>query len=288
MKPTLLLMAGVAALSLAACDRDGRLAFGPPAMKAVSKLNCPEHSGDLRRVSAAPDGKSCAYVDGDGAEVTLQLVAVSGDPEAALKPIEASLASLVPPLDSKAEPAVAEAAGKDAPKAAEDAAAARAAAASDAAVDASATGEAPSDEDAADVMDEDENVDVDMPGVHVRTRGEKAEVKVFGFQIDADDSTGDDRVQVRHGRGLMVDANHNGAVVRMTNSSRANLKSTVIFKMDSPGPQGHHVVGYVARGPRTGPLVVATVKSKSDDDDDVGPHEGVFSDATRLARRASR
>jgi hypothetical protein len=45
----------------------------------------------------------------------------------------------------------------------------------------------------------------------------------------------------------------------------------------------------VVRGPRTGPLVVATVKSKrAKDDHDIGTNEGVFHDASRLVRRAMR
>ncbi len=292
MKPTLLLMAGAAAITLAACDRNGPT-FGPPKMRAVSTLNCPERSGDLRRVSAAADGKTCAYTDDDGGEVVLQLVAVSGAAEATLKPIEASLAALVPALDAK--PAVVEAdaaAVKDAGEAAKDAAATGAAAASDAGVDAAAArAEDGSDAGIADV-DEEENVEVDMPGLHVRTKGDKADVKVFGMTIHHDDVN--DTTQVRRepksgvGRSLSVDANDSGAVIRMANSNRSNIKATVIYGMENPGPQGHRVVGYVARGPRTGPLVVATVKSKRDKDQHVGVNEGIFADASRLARRASR
>ena len=293
MKSSLLLMAGAAVLVLAACDRNGAPAFGPPKMKAVSRLNCPETSGDLRRVSAAADGKSCAYAGDNGDEVVLQLVQVTGDPEAALKPIEASLAALVPSLDAKPVPADA-APAKDASQAAKDAAVATATAASDAAVDAAASVDEGADADADSSHHDDENVEVDFPGIHVTTRGDKKDIKVFGMQIDVDESGDGDSVKVRRepkhgmGRSLSVDANDNGAVVRMANSNKSNIKTTVIYGMESAGPQGHRVVGYVARGPRTGPLVVATVKSKREHDDHVGFDDGVFADATRLARRASR
>lgn len=296
MKPTLLLMAGAAAVSLAACDRNGDSPFAPR-MRAVSKLDCPDRTGDLRRVSTAPDGKSCNYTDSDGSEVTLQLVAVSGNPDASLKPLETSLASLVPSINEPTAPAqpATPADPKAAKQAEKDAKAAEAAAASDAAVDAAATvtddRNSASDEDNLDI-DADDNVEVDMPGIKVHTKGENADINVFGVHIDADDSH--DKVHVQkvpksgYGRSLIVDANDNGAVVRMGHTSRSNYRGTVIYAMDRAGPQGYYTVGYVARGPRKGPLVVATVKSKTEKDADIHGHEGIFHDATRLVRRASR
>lgn len=284
MKPTVLLLAGVAALALAACDSNGTTSLGPPAMKSVTKLNCADGQGKLRRVSVAADGKSCRYTDDDGDEVTLQLVAVSGsDVDAALRPIEDSLKVLVPDINAKAPEATAAAAATD-KAVAKDVAAAEAAAASDAVVD--------DGHDGIDV-DTDEDVDVNMPGLHVKTRGEKAEVKVLGIHINADDK--DDTVHVRRGpksgagNRFAVDANDNGAVIRMEGGSKANLKSTVIYAMDDSGPQGDRVVGYVARGPRSGPLIVATVRSKRDDGEEhMNVHGGVFDDANKLVRKAFR
>ena len=290
MKPTTLLMAGVAVLALAACDGSGRLA--QPTMKAVSKLDCPDRQGDLRRVSAAADGKSCNYTDNDGGQVTLQLVAVSGDADAALKPIEASLAALVP--DINAPPPAAEAAA-EASAAAKAAAASQATAASDAGTSADdADADADADVDTVASADDDENVQVDLPGLHVRAKGDKADVRVLGMKVHVDEKT--DSVHVRRGKPggahqIAVDANDNGAVIRLQGGSSTNLKSRVIFAMDRPGPQGDRVVGYVARGPRTGPLVVATVRSKRKGDHGDGDHDindDIFDDAARLTRKASR
>ena len=100
MTRTFLLLAA-SALALTACDRGvhkwSRHKWGEhPQMTAVSKLDCPEEQGDLKRTSAEPDGKSCVYA-ADGTEVTLKVVALNGgDAEAALKPVEAELKTLIP------------------------------------------------------------------------------------------------------------------------------------------------------------------------------------------------
>jgi hypothetical protein len=90
------------------------------------------------------------------------------------------------------------------------------------------------------------------------------------------------------GHRFAVDANDNGAVVRMEGGNRVNVKSTVFYAMDDAGPQGDRMVGYVARGPRSGPIVVATIRSKREHDDHTEIHGGVFEDATKLVRKAFR
>ena len=44
----------------------------------------------------------------------------------------------------------------------------------------------------------------------------------------------------------------------------ANLDQTWMVATDAPGPAGWRSVGYVARGPLSGPLVVATVRSRAE------------------------
>src|SRR4051812_5703671 len=61
-------------------------------MKSISKLDCPDAQGALKRQSAAADGKSCVYGDANGGVVTLQVVSLDGtDPQAALNPLETQL-----------------------------------------------------------------------------------------------------------------------------------------------------------------------------------------------------
>src|SRR4051794_6073140 len=85
MKPLLLLSACALALSTAA----GCAPSGPP--KARAALDCPATQGDLDRASAAADGKSCIYTSRNGDEVSLRLIPVSANYEAALQPIEQEL-----------------------------------------------------------------------------------------------------------------------------------------------------------------------------------------------------
>ena len=67
-------------------------------VRTISKLDCPEMQGDLKRVSAAADGLSCAYAGVD-ADVLLRLVSLNnGDAEDALAPIETELKALMPTL----------------------------------------------------------------------------------------------------------------------------------------------------------------------------------------------
>ena len=105
------LLAATSLLALAACSpkvevsHDDHKVSGKRApLRAISKLDCPERQGELKRVSAAADGQSCLYA-GQNAEVTLSLVALNGgDAEAALAPIEADLKSLMPAMKAPPTP----------------------------------------------------------------------------------------------------------------------------------------------------------------------------------------
>ncbi len=92
-----LLAAGCAVLALGACDHpDAKRQREARALKVISKLDCPEEKGRLKRVSVAADGLSCEYA-ADGVEVTLRLVnLVAGDAALALNPIETELRALMP------------------------------------------------------------------------------------------------------------------------------------------------------------------------------------------------
>ncbi len=47
------------------------------------------------------------------------------------------------------------------------------------------------------------------------------------------------------------------------------MRRSFILASDTPGPSGYKMVGYEARGPQTGPLVVATMMAKTDDHDEL-------------------
>ncbi len=98
------LLISVAATTLTACERtlsdaqdhhERRLGRREP-VRVIDKLDCPARQGELTRVSAAPDGQSCAYESAE-ATVDLRLVKLNGgDAEAALAPIEVELKTIMP------------------------------------------------------------------------------------------------------------------------------------------------------------------------------------------------
>ena len=53
------------------------------------------------------------------------------------------------------------------------------------------------------------------------------------------------------------------------NESGSGVRLPYIQASDDPGPHGYKSVSYDARGPSAGPLAVVTIKSKSDDVDDL-------------------
>ena len=232
-----LLAAGCAALALAACDHpDAARQRQVRALKVISKLDCPETQGRLKRVSVAADGLSCAYT-ADGVEVTLQLVKLDGgNAVKGLEPIESELRALMPKSEATADPAMA-----------------------------AVSGEAGEDE-----------VDIDVPGVRIRAGDSGARIRVAGATIDADDDGAEIRVQ----RNVTVDGKKIASESRRGRHDDNGVYSRFILASDKAAPSGWAVVGYEARGPLGGPLVVATLKARRGQDDD---HDS-FKDADALVR----
>jgi len=212
-----LLAAGCAALALAGCDHpDAGRQRAERALKVVSKLDCPESQGDLRRVSAAADGQSCVY-SAKGAEVTLKIVPLAGgDVRAALTPVEIELRALLP--------------------------------AKVAAAGATATIDGDGDSDG-------EEVSIRLPGVSIEANDAGARVRVAGgVSIDADD----DRQEVR----VMHNAGEGGDDSDRHHRRDDGVQATFILASDDAA-SAWRVVGYEARGPKGGPLVMATVKART-------------------------
>ncbi|MBU2127137.1 MAG: methyltransferase type 11, partial [Alphaproteobacteria bacterium] len=104
---------------------------------------------------------------------------------------------------------------------------------------------------------------VRLPGIRIETRGDKASVRIGGFHIDADDSDGSARVSGAGGNGenVSINARNDAAEIRASGGGGATRASWILT--DSRGSEaGWRVVGYEARGPVGGPLVVATVRSR--------------------------
>jgi hypothetical protein len=282
MKTLYVLAASTLALTTAAC--------GPQVPKARAALECPAKQGDLTRTSTAPDGKTCTYASGDGAEVTLQLVSVQSGVDATLSNIETILLAgrMKPEEKAAADAAKAKLAGEAAPGSAAETKSA-ASAAEQAAREAAADTNAPSLDLKVNGKDVD-GVTVEMKaGKPVVTDSESAVTRVDlpGIHIVANDN--DDTAKVQVGP-IKIDAGGDAATIRIRrdvrlrgealNPERRGLRATFIYTgEDLVG--GYRFVGYEAGGPKRGPITVAVVKSKAENMDEDELHR----DVKRLVRK---
>jgi hypothetical protein len=278
MKPLLLLAASALALGVSAC--------GPHVPPARAALDCPVRAGDLSRTSASPDGKACTYVTSDGAEVTLQLVALQGGVDQTLTNIETNLlAERVTPERAK-EVAKSDKSGADAAdKAAKEA---EADAKGGIEMHADANGKVSVDGDFTVNGRKTDSVNVDLRDgktVVAESGDGTTHVNLPGIHITANDK--DDTANVQVGP-IHIDAGGDGATIRMRqdvrlrgeplNPERRGFRAMFLYKGDDL-PGGLKYVGYEAGGPKRGPITVAVVKSKEHADDDI------YSDVKRLVRK---
>lgn len=285
-RPFLLPAVCALAALTAACDGDRSVHISATStedndakgvLNVVETLQCPQTMGSLtRKGSASNGGAVCTYVGPKGAEVTLQLVPL-GDrtPPQVLKTFEERLSSDMPQAvaglragDARAE---ADAARADANAARAEADMARAEARAEAAAD-HASVRAPG----VNIEANGDDADVRLPGMHIETKGDQASVRIGGFHIDANDNSG--RVDVQggdNGDSVSIRAQDNSAEVRAVASGDATRASWILTD-NRPSAGGWRLVGYEARGPVGGPLVVATIRSRD-------RHRGrVFEDAKDL------
>lgn len=268
-----------AAAALAGCGEGVRISStrsensdAKGVLKVVETLQCPQTMGSLtRKGSASAGGTVCTYVGPKGAEVTLQLVALDGKtPADVLKTFEQRLSADLPramaAIDAAEARAQADAAAvqADAAGAAADTAQ-RAADTAQAAADQAAAGG-----DRASVRAPGVNIEangddatVRLPGMRIETRGDKASVRIGGFQINADDSDGSARVtgSSPDGDNVSINAQDDAAEIRAAAAGEATRASWMLTD-NRASESGWRLVGYEARGPVGGPLVVATVRSR--------------------------
>ncbi|MBA4805154.1 MAG: methyltransferase type 11 [Brevundimonas sp.] len=259
-----------AAALTAACDGDSSVRIsstrttedgaGKGVLKVVEALQCPQVQGSLtRKGTATAGGTVCSYVGPRGTEVSLHLVALDGDtPAEALKAFENRLSGHLPQAVAGLQ-AAADEAKQDAARAGADAAA-----------DGSATAEATAGKgDQASVRAPGVAVDakgddatVRLPGLHIETRGEQASVRIGGFHIDADDGAGAVDIEGgADGDNVSIRARNDSAEIRANAAGEATRASWILTD-NRPSAEGWRLVGYEARGPVGGPLVVATVRSR--------------------------
>lgn len=232
-------------------------------LKVVETLQCPQTMGSLtRKGSASEGGTVCTYVGPKGAEVSLHLVALDGEtPADVLKAFEQRLAGDLPraveALEAAADSADEAAASADRATADADQAAATAdpAAASGDRASVRAPG--------VNIEANGDDATVRLPGVRIETRGDKASVRIGGFHIDADDSDGSARVSgsTPDGDDVTINARNDAAEIRAS-AGGGGTRTSWILTDSRTSEAGWRVVGYEARGPAGGPLVVATVRSR--------------------------
>ncbi len=227
-------------------------------MKVNARLDCPDTSGDLIRSGVAGDGLSCTYAGPNDEIVSLRLTPLAGAaPQALLSHLETQLRS-ESGLAELAQPAPPQ---PPTPPVAKT-------------KDWDAGAPAKSDDDKDDDDDDDsaskntgssdDHTNINLPGVHISTNGDKADVSLPGLSIHANG----DKAEVHAGwwgRSATIEGHDGGATVRVGRADRSGVDSMLIVTSDTPGPTGYRAVGYVAKGPPEGPLVIATFKAKGGD-----------------------
>lgn len=220
-------------LALSACHpvhRHGSIfRFSHPAYtRVLTRLTCPDREGDLTRVDMAADGQSCRYVGRADEQVSLTLLALNGaSPATALAPLESDLRSAVPiTRDGSGSTSLSK---------------------------------------TTTTSHSDDHTHIDLPGLHIDTDGDRAQVHLPGVSIDSDG----DKAKVHTGFGGVVgadiSADKGGATIRAGGADADGADLTFILASDTPGPDGVRAAGYLARGPASGPLVVASFKARRSD-----------------------
>ena len=258
-----------AAAALAGCGEGVRISStriedsdAKGVLKVVETLQCPQTMGSLtRKGSASAGGTVCNYVGPKGAEVSLHLVPLNGQsPSDVLKAFEQRLSGDMP----RAMAAIGAAAEQaEAAEAAADTAGAAAETAGVAANEAAAGEHTSVHAPGVDIETTGEDASVRLPGVHIDTKGDKASVRIGSLHIDADDSDGSARItgSSPNGDDVTINAQGDAAEIRASGGGEATRTSWILTDNQASG-SGWRVVGYEARGPVGGPLVVATVRSR--------------------------
>ncbi|GAA0867485.1 hypothetical protein GCM10009116_00510 [Brevundimonas basaltis] len=214
------------------------------ALKVVETLLCPQTMGSLTRKGTAVEGGAvCTYAGPRGAEVNLHLVKLHGaEPGEVLKAFEDRLSAAMPQAVAqlKTGGALTEAGPPSGDR---------------------ASVRAPG----VDIQADGDDATVRLPGLHIESKGDEASVRIGGFHIDATD--GDGRVDIQSADGgdsVSVQANQDAAEVRTWAGGGATRASWVLTD-NRPSEAGWRLVGYEARGPAGGPIVVATVRARDRD-----------------------
>ncbi len=123
-----------------------------------------------------------------------------------------------------------------------------------------------------------DRADVRLPGISVKSDGDNADIRVGPITIKAHDASSNVNINT-NGAEMSVRSQGDAAEIR-TRHRGSGTRASYILADDDASPQGWRMVGYEARGPEGGPLVMAVVRSKERHKDDE-----VFDSAKALVRR---
>jgi hypothetical protein len=126
-----------------------------------------------------------------------------------------------------------------------------------------------------------DRADVDLPFLHVHAAGDSADVRLFGIHIHDHGDRTDVNVDHGHKRSI-VHAGMHGAEVVAEDVGRSNASLVYVLAANHHTPSGLRAAGYIAKGPVTGPLVVAEFRSAHDHH---GGYDHGDSDVDRLIDR---
>ncbi len=237
MRATHVLLAIAAGAALAACHpkplpRGLALDLDTRPMHAVDRLDCPPTVESLTRTGQAGDGRSCTYTGPQSEDVTLLLRPLDG------QSADMRLAALDAQLKAEAP------AGARGPN--------------------HGPGVYIASEGGHD------QAHIDLPGFHLNASDDKASIRLPGLTVDADGDNA--KVAAGGARGAEVNARNGGAEIRAGGVGANGADVTYLLASDTPGPSGYRLVGYVAKGPAAGPLVVGEFRVRQHEGHDGGDH----------------
>ncbi len=196
-------------------------------------LICPGEVGALTRTAQASDGRSCAYDGPRQEQVQLSFMPLDeAGPEAKLAGLERTLRMQLPSAIATADNGAGVHVGGD---------------------------------------EAGHHAHIDLPGFHLNASGGRASIRMPGVSINAD---GDDAKVTAGPEGhetSVVSAHPGGTEIRVGGVNANGADMTYLLASDTPGPSGARVVGYMAKGPSAGPLVVGVfrVRDHEHGDNDV-------------------
>lgn len=263
-RPALILAAGLSVLALGACNETVRVTAEKGAsepvpkteartdtsvIRVISSLQCPQTIGSLtRKGPLAENGRRCTYTGPRGTEINLHLVSTEErEFPAILQDFETRLQARMP----EAVAAIAEHRRQTS---------ATAEARTDASANSSASTSTKSGAD-------DQKAQVRLPGIRINADGDNASVRIGGLHIDANDGGADININ-GSGESVSIQAADRAAEVRSRQTGEALRATWTLTSEDASATSGLRRVGYEARGPLSGPIVVATFQARSDSDDD--------------------